>query len=111
MELPYPLDAYGKSGKAYSFSLHTKDSKFKEVGAVYIFIKEEVNRFRRRRYIPLYIGETKNLRNRINDHEKWPCVNKHGCTHIAIMPVPREKDRLYIETDLRHAHSTVCNAQ
>lgn len=109
MKLDEPLYARGESGKQYCFYLLTKDSFFDKIGAVYIFIKEEVRP--RRRYTPLYIGQTSNLQERIDEHEKWDCVNRHGCTHIAVKEVSHSKERLEIETDLRHAYSTKCNDQ
>ena len=101
----------GESGKEYDFSLCSRYQNFDaigEIGAVYLFLAFDSTT---REFRVLYIGQTSELSERIGRHEKWDCVNKHGCTHIAFMSVPHEKDRLCIETDLRHAYRTKCNDQ
>ena len=98
----------GKSGKQYPFGVYTKDSTFtddKNLGAVYIFSKDG------HKMEPLYIGETNELGTRMAHHEKWECVEQHGCTHICIMYSPHIRDRKEAETDLRNNYDTPCNRQ
>lgn len=96
----------GKTGRRYQFSVFNKDQEFLEIEAVYVFLK-----FHEARPVPLYIGQTDNLKKRLSNHEKLLCVALNGYTHIAIMHVPNGYERLQIETDLIHAYNTPCNKQ
>lgn len=100
----------GESGTSYEFDTYTKDTQFYDVSAIYIFVKRD---YKNGQYYQeaLYVGETGELRTRIANHEKWPCVNRHGCTHISVMRVPNKKERFRIETDLIHGLDPVCNRQ
>lgn len=60
---------------------------------------------------PLYIGQSSELGTRIASHEKWECVNNHGCTHINVMAVTGDQARLDAETDLIHKYDPICNLQ
>lgn len=59
-----------------------------------------------------YIGETSNLYERLylNPHEKRPCVNRHGATHIHYHTSSAIKSqRTSEETDLIRSWKPVCN--
>jgi len=100
----------GTSGESYTFEVYNRNFIFrKEVSAIYVFARHNkvTNKLK-----PLYIGETGELSTRILNHEKWPTVIRHGCTHICIHRVTDEKHtRLTIETDLRHRYDPPCNDQ
>lgn len=106
----YEMEVKGERGKTYTFRVYNKDTQFRNIGAVYIFVKL-VSRKDNISSRALYIGETENLCERIENHEKWECVLKHGCTHICVMAVKDREERLAIETDLRHKYETYCNNQ
>lgn len=101
----------GKSGKKYTFNTYSENTKFPDIGAVYIFTKRYQNASGTYSQIPLYIGESEELGTRIENHEKWPCVMRQGCTHISVMPVSDGRKRLNIETDLIQGYQPVCNKQ
>ena len=69
----------GASGEKYNFTAYTTDTVFIAAGAVYIFTKLE-----NQSYIPLYIGQTDNLAERIPNHEKWSCVIQYGVNSICV---------------------------
>ena len=94
----------GASGNTYTFTAYTLDTTFNEVGAVYIFTKQE-----NRNYIPLYIGQTDNLKQRISNHEKWPCVMEYGVDSICVLGESNELSRRYIEHDLLDTGNPPCN--
>ena len=96
----------GKSGTAYQFYVLNPGQELLRIGAVYVFLN-----YQNYKPVPLYIGETTNLKERISNHEKLPCVKRHGYTHLAIMHVPNVYERLQIETDLIRAYNTPCNEQ
>ena len=101
----------GKSGKQYKFDTYTKDTSFRDVSAVYIFTKRvqklDGSYFQK----PLYIGESEKLGTRILNHEKWPYVDRLGCTHISIMQISGESARMDAESDLINGQNPPCNFQ
>lgn len=101
----------GKSGKSYTFDTYDKKTSFNNVSAVYIFTKRYQRKDGAYTQDALYIGESAELGTRIMNHEKWPCVDKNGCTHISILRISGDKARIDAETDLRNAHKTPCNDQ
>jgi hypothetical protein len=96
---------------SYKFDVHSSDTTFNAVGAVYIFTKRTVDANNTGSHKALYIGETESLATRIPNHEKWPCVRKHGVNCICVHRDDSERSRLNKETDLRAAYSTPCNDQ
>lgn len=101
----------GASGKQYTLDTYTKDTTFKDISAVYIFTKRYKGSQDKYFQDALYIGESAELGTRIANHEKWPCVNRNGCTHISIMQISGETARENAETDLRNGNTTPCNDQ
>lgn len=61
---------------------------------------------------PYYIGETGDLGERIDRHEKFLPALRLGATevHVHLFALSRQQ-RLDIETDLRRAHPTLLNEQ
>ena len=61
----------------------------------------------------LYAGEADSLANRVNSgHERFPCVQMHGGTHITARqnnagPAARRAE----ETVIRHMYDPPCNRQ
>lgn len=102
---------YGESGKRYLFHTYDKYTEFKDVSAVYIFTKMYRNSYGEYSQKPLYIGQSSELGTRIASHEKWECVNNHGCTHINVMAITGDQARLDAETDLIHKYNPICNLQ
>lgn len=100
----------GASGTKYSFGAFTLDTTFKEVGAVYIFTKRTVNNGKREHKF-LYIGETENLADRLDGHEKLACVGRNEGNCICVHVESDGDRRLDIETDLRQGNDTPCNDQ
>ena len=101
-----PVTFTGASGKTYTFTAYTLDTTFNEVGAVYIFTKQE-----NRAYTPLYIGQTDNLNRRISNHEKWPCVRQNGVNSICVLVENNQLSRVAIERDLLATRNPPCNDQ
>ncbi len=100
----------GASGARYTFNYYKKDVNWKAVAAVYIFTKRTVSAGKGAQ-TALYIGETHSLKERIPGHEKWPCVNKHGCTHIAVRTESNQTRRREIESDLMEKQDPLCNSE
>ena len=78
----------GASGKEYKYWIYAIGTSFKDSPGNYIFAKETSIG----RWTPIYIGETDSLQDRLSNHEKLPCVERHGGTHV-------------------HAHSSVLSGE
>lgn len=98
----------GASGKEYKYWISLIDSSFKDGPGNYIFAKE----ISPNRWTPIYIGETDSLKNRLNNHEKLPCVKRYGGTHIHAHTTPGgENVRKAEEADLLIKWNTPCNKE
>jgi hypothetical protein len=96
---------------SYRFEVYTADTTFNAVGAVYIFTKRTVRPDGKGSHNLLYVGQTDSLKDRIPNHEKWPCAERNGVNCICVHRDDSESSRLDKETDLRAANSTLCNDQ
>ena len=99
----------GASGNTYDFIAYSIDSSFDNVGAIYVFTKQNYDSQRTSRYRPLYIGKTSELGDRIDGHEKWDCVNENGANSICVYWESSATKRSTIETDLLNNYTTPCN--
>lgn len=111
--LPYKDEIDGASGVSYIFDVFTCDHTFDDVRAVYIFAKKPIP-YNELYYEPLYIDWTDALGSTVKNHTKWPCINKHGCTHICVFSVSdidEEWDEWKKEAvaDLIQQHNPPCN--
>lgn len=96
---------HGLSGQAYKYWIYRIGASLKEEPGNYIFAKETSPN----KWAPQYIGQAKNLNERLENHEKEDCAKKHGSTHIHAH-LNRDKDaRLYEEADLIERWKPPCN--
>lgn len=93
----------GISGKPYNFIVFNMNTQFKSIAAVYIFAEHAEDLF-----LPIYIGQTTDLKDRIQNHEKWPCAIRHHCNCLCIRKT-EQQDLFDIETDLIRNYATPCN--
>jgi hypothetical protein len=100
----------GKVG-SYTFEIYPVNQKFNSVAAIYIFAKMTTDTTGVSRYLPIYIGQTDSLADRIPTHEKWLCARFNGANTICVLRDDSMQSRLYKETDLRAAWNTPCNDQ
>lgn len=108
MSDPQTIIWTGQSGKTYTYFIHPIDTTFKEAPGNYIFAKESSPG----RWTPVYIGQTKDLSDRLRDHEKEGCARRHGATHVhAHVNIAGESARLAEERDLLGRWKTACNVQ
>jgi predicted GIY-YIG superfamily endonuclease len=96
----------GQSGNKYKYEIHPIGRSFNEKSANYIYAKKVSPG----EWVPVYIGQTQNLAERIADHEKEACAEQNGATHIHAHASSRsEKDRRAEESDLIGKWDPVCN--
>lgn len=97
----------GLSGKTYSYSIYPIGTRFKEEGGNYIFCKKNAAG----KWESQYIGQAKNLNERLGSHEKEACAKRRGATHIHAHLEANESTRLAEEKDLIHNFKPSCNTQ
>ena len=102
------ISTSGQSGKPYSFNVLSLDSNFDEIPAVYVV----TNRHKsgdRYSHTFIYIGQTDNLKERIENHHKQDCFDKNDANAICVHQEYSEKKRLTIESNLIEAKNPLCN--
>jgi len=98
----------GASGKDYRYWISNMDTSFKEEPGNYIFAKEVSPN----RWTPVYIGETKSLKDRLPNHEKLAFVKRYGGTHVHTHTTPGgEEARKAEEADLLEKWDPPCNRE
>jgi hypothetical protein len=95
----------GKSGTQYKYWIGPIDASFKTEGGNYIYAKES----QPGSWVPIYIGQAKNLSERLANHEKEASAKRNGATHIHSHTNGTETARLAEESDLLARWSTPCN--
>ena len=101
------IDWPGESGKTYRywFASEITNPSMKEVAGNYMFVKETVSG-----WVPVYIGETGNLNDRLTNHPELSCVKRNGGTHLMAHTTPGGKDeRTDEEADLIEKWDPPCN--
>jgi len=96
----------GKSGTKYGYWIYKLPPNFVRKPGNYIFAKQNAAG----NWIAIYIGETKELDERFDNHHKMLCIKKHGATHILAHVNTSGKDaRLAEEADLVSQYNPPCN--
>ena len=84
------------------------NTSFKDEPGNYIFAKETSSGY----WTPIYIGETDSLKDRLSNHEKMPCVKRHGGTHVHVHTSSSdEQARRAEESDLLAKWDPPCNKE
>jgi hypothetical protein len=98
----------GASGKQYEYWISPMAMVFVDEPGNYIFVKETSPN----NWIPIYIGQTESLKNRLADHEKLHCVMRDGAANIhAHTTSGGEQDRKEEEADLLAKWDPPCNKE
>jgi hypothetical protein len=99
----------GESGNDYEFTVYTRDTDFKALGAVYVQSKRTIKSGGGGSHDLIYVGQTGDLSGRPLNHHKKDCFDKHGSNCVSILLEENEKRRLAIETDLINGNKWPCN--
>ncbi len=99
------ISVVGASGTPFKFGVYRWGTDFKDVGAVYLILRNG----NPGKYDLLYVGQTGDLSERFDNHHKSPCFDRNGKTHVGIKVVSAERQRLDIESDLLRKNRTTCN--
>lgn len=98
----------GASGKEYKHWIYPIDTSFKDEPGNYIFAKETSPG----RWVPIYIGESESLSDRLSNHDKLPCIQRHGGTHIHTHTTSGGQSvRRAEESDLLEKWDPPCNKE
>ncbi len=94
----------GDSGTKYEYEIYAIGTDWDDVPGNYIFAKETEPTS----WTALYIGETESFKDRLPNHEKLPCINRYGGTHIHAHINRNSDARLKEEADLVANHKIPC---
>ena len=97
----------GNQMHKYKYWIYPMGTSFKEEPGNYIFAKQTPGS-----WSPCYMGQTKNLNERLENHEKEACAKRHGATHIHVhLTAGGEAVRKAEEKDLIIRWKSPCNDQ
>ena len=96
----------GASGTAYLYDVYDINTNWDDSGANYIF----ANLSSPIEWTPVYIGQTRSLRDRLPNDNELPCIRRNGGSHVHIHHNSSEQTRLAEEKDLLARHQTPCNS-
>lgn len=96
----------GLSGKDYKYLIYDLNAEHEQMPANYVFVKETQGGS----YIPIFIGQTKDISEPFQNHPKWTGIVASGATHICVhKSSPNERVRKAEESDLINNYKPVCN--
>ncbi|MGA2802546.1 MAG: hypothetical protein ABSE97_09310 [Verrucomicrobiota bacterium] len=96
----------GKSGKEYKYEIYPIDASFNPEPANYIYAKQSEDGS----WTPLYIAQTRDLRQRLEGFEKQTLAIHNGATHIHVhISNEGQAARCSEERDLILCWQPVCN--
>jgi hypothetical protein len=98
----------GKSGR-YDFEVFPIDAELKDGSAIYVISKRVTDKSGKGHHKFVCIGQTESLLGDLKKHKKDKCIKQYKANVICLLREEDEKNRLRIETDLRQAHTIVCN--
>ncbi len=102
----------GASGAEYEFTACSWDQRFKAAGAVYFITKRTPQPDREPDgvgHTRIYVGQTEDLSERLDDHHKASCFKQHAANCICVHPDDNENSRLTKENDLIESYHPPCN--
>jgi len=99
----------GISGKNYKFSVYHFGTAFKALGAVYFITHRQNLSDHSYDHTRIYVGQTKGLSERFDNHYKYSCFLTNNANCICIHLDDSEKSRLEKEKDLYDKYHPTCN--
>jgi hypothetical protein len=96
----------GQSGTQYPYEIHALDAQFGAVPANYIYAKQAEDRT----WVPVYIAQTRALKQRLEGHVSADDARAQGATHIHVhFSATGQAARCAEEHDLVNQWHPVCN--
>jgi excinuclease UvrABC nuclease subunit len=98
----------GHSGRTYTFYVYPRGTKF-DPGQPGLYIHTKPTP---QGWVPVYIGQSKDINDRLTDKYKRASVDREGATHVHVSVFTGgEQVRLGVEEDLIARWQPVCNVQ
>ena len=96
----------GESGTQYSYEIHPLDVQFPSVPANYIYAGQSEDGT----WVPIYIAQTRALKQRLEGHVSMADASEQGATHIHVhLSTMGQGARCSEEHDLIERWHPVCN--
>jgi hypothetical protein len=96
----------GESGTLYPYEIHPLDAQFQAVPANYIYAKQSEDGT----WVPVYIAQTRALKQRLEGHVNVEDARRQGATHIHVhFSTTGQASRCSEEHDLVNHWHPVCN--
>lgn len=100
----------GKSGKNYEFDVYSLSAADQlSIPAVYFVTKRHKNSNNRFSHKRIYVGESEDVSDRLDNHHKQLCFEREGANCICVFRKSDEDARLRIEKDLIDKYDPPCN--
>lgn len=98
------------AGNMYEFGIHRLRTYFNPVGAVYVITRMTLDRFWREEHKILYIGQTGNLGQRMQEHlnsTSW--ISPSGANRVCVLVIEDQLLRSEVEAALVKEHQPPYN--
>ncbi len=96
----------GQSGKEYTYHIYPIDAELRALPGNYIYARQSEDGS----WVPLYIAQTRDLRQRLEGHEKLQDALEAGATHVHVhVSQAGQALRCTEEQDLVHRWQPACN--
>ena len=99
----------GASGKLYPFEVYRYNSILSRIAAVYSITERFGDIGTSGFHSHIYIGQTENLRDHFESHQKTHCFNSNNANCICIYREDDEQTRFRIENDLLINYNPTCS--
>ncbi len=99
----------GALGIKYALDVYPYGTEFNAIGTVYYISKRTEKADGTGSHDKIYIGETRDLSERFDNHHKESCFKMHSANCISIHEESNEDKRFNIEKDLIDAYNPPCN--
>ena len=103
------LTLTGQSGESYTFNVYPSGTEFKKKGGVYYISQRTIKSGGGASHSVIYIGQTKDLSERFDEHHKADCFERNSINAISVLVESNKQERLDIESDLIAARNPPCN--
>ncbi len=99
----------GVSGTKYSFDVYPGGQNLPAIAGVYYVSVRKQNPSGGYSHNQVYIGESKNVADRLDGHEKGDCFASHGANCVSVHVESDNQSRLNKEADLIANYKPPCN--
>lgn len=99
----------GKSGQAYRFRVYPWGAKLRPLSGLYIVANRCRDGAGKYQHIPLYVGETEDLSQPLQQHHKAAELERQDANSICLQSDGSEESRVRKQQDLVTALRPVCN--